>query len=479
MTDITTAPAADLAAPDLAAPAASAPDLAALEAELRELLGDRGVSVELSARERASLDGSRLSPVISEQLPLGLADLVAYPADAEQVAVVVAAAVRHGVPVTPRGKGTGNYGQAIPMQGGLVLDLTRARAVVEVGDGWLTAEAGATMVALEQAANKAGQQILMYPSTAQSTIGGFLAGGSGGTGSIKHGSNSMGFVKALDVVHATPDAGLVHVEGDDAQPYVHNYGTAGVIARATVALEPLQDWRGFFASFDTFEQALSLIRPFADLEPTPRLVSADLPTLADALPDDPGIPAGRVSLRGILDAATVDVATRMVEEAGGRVEDVREGAQTSMKISMMSYNHPIEWLQKAYPDTYFHVEVSGDALVDRIDEVHAVYPGGMLHVESQHGRPIGMLAGVYTSAADVWAGFAKLRALGVGYHNPHQWFVDYEPDRTRELAATTDPRGLLNPGKLVDPASVTAPTGVKGGHAAPGAAGIDTGAKVS
>nr|BFF14961.1 hypothetical protein GCM10025699_62640 [Microbacterium flavescens] len=188
-------------------PPASPEALVALEGELRTLLGERGVSVELAAREKASLDGSRLSPVISEQLPLGLADLVAYPATAEQIAEVVAAAVRHGVPITPRGKGTGNYGQAIPMSGGLVLDMTRAKAIVEVGDGFITAEAGATMVALEQAANKAGQQILMYPSTAQSSLGGFLSGGSGGTGSIKHGSNSSGFVTALDVVHASPTRG--------------------------------------------------------------------------------------------------------------------------------------------------------------------------------------------------------------------------------------------------------------------------------
>ena len=49
-----------------------------------------------------------MSPILSEQLPLGLADLVAYPADAEQIAAVVAAATRHRVPVTARGKGTGN-----------------------------------------------------------------------------------------------------------------------------------------------------------------------------------------------------------------------------------------------------------------------------------------------------------------------------------------------------------------------------------
>jgi FAD/FMN-containing dehydrogenase len=429
--------------------------LTALEAELRGNLGDRGVSVDLVARERASVDGSRLSPVITEQLPLGLADLVAWPTTPEQAALVVAAAVRHGVPITPRGKGTGNYGQAIPMGGGLVLDLSKARTIVEVGDGFITADAGASLAALEQAANRAGQQVLMYPSTANSSIGGFLSGGSGGTGSIKHGMLHTGFALALDVVHAVPDAALVHVVGVEAEPYIHNYGTAGIILRATVALEPLQDWRGFFASFDTFEQALAVIRPFADLEPTPRLVSADQATLANALPNDAAIPAGRASLRAILDAASVAEATRLVEAAGGRVEDVREGAQASMKISMMSYNHPIEWLQKAYPDTYFHVEVSGDALVDRIDEVQAVYPGGMLHIEAQKGRPIGMLAGVYSTADEVYAGFDRLTELGVGYHNPHQWFVDYQPERTARLAETTDPLGLLNPGKLRREPAVT------------------------
>jgi len=431
-----------------AASSTAASSTAALERELRTLLGNTGVSVELASRERASVDGSRLSPVISEQLPLGLADLVAFPANAEQIAAAVGAAVRRRVPITPRGKGTGNYGQAIPMNGGLVLDMSRARGILEVGDGYLTAEAGATMVAIEQAANRAGQQVLMYPSTAQSSIGGFLSGGSGGTGSIKHGMLHHGFALALDVVHAVPEARLVHVEGTDAEPYIHNYGTAGIIARATIALEPMQDWRGFFASFDTFEQALSVIRPFAELEPTPRLVSADLATLANALPADPGIPRDRASLRAILDVASVGQATRLVETAGGRVDDVREGAQTSMRISMMSYNHPIEWLQKAYPNTYFHVEVAGDALIDRIDEVHRVYEGGMLHIEAQKGRPIGMLAGVYTTADEVYAGFEKLTALGVGYHNPHQWFVDYEPERTARLAETTDPQHLLNPGKL-------------------------------
>lgn len=433
------------------------PDLAGLVAALTELLGERGVSVDLATRERASVDGCKLSPVISAKLPLGLADVVAYPTSAEQIALVVAAAVRHGVPITPRGKGTGNYGQGIPMSGGLVLDMSRARTIVEVGDGFVTADAGAVLAMIENQAWSAGQQLLLYPSTAQSTLGGFLSGGSGGTGSIAHGVIAGGpFVVALDVVHATGDAELVHLEGEAAQPYLHNYGTAGIIARATVRLEPLQEWRAFYASFDDFSQALSIIRRVGDLEPTPRLVSADLPTLADALPSNSGIPKGRASLRAILDARAVAAASALVESVGGVVEDVRDGAQEVMRLSMISYNHPIEWLQKAYPGTYFHVEVGGDALVERIDEVHAVYPGGMLHIEAQKGRPIGMLAGRYESEEAVVAGFATLAELGVNTHNPHQWYVDVEIERTRELKAETDPQALLNPGKLPAPTPTTA-----------------------
>ncbi|MFT4136837.1 FAD-binding oxidoreductase [Microbacterium sp.] len=419
----------------------------ALVAELQAALPG-AVSTDKGDLDRASTDGSHLSPVIAAQLPLGRAQVVVTPASVDDIPVVVRAAVRHGVPITPRGKGTANYGQTLPMAGGIVLDLSRLRRVVEVGDGFLTAEAGAALIAVEQAANRAGQQVLLYPSTAQSTIGGFVSGGSGGTGSIRHGMLHTGFVTALDVVHATTDAEIVHLEGEATEPYLHKYGTVAIIARVTVRLEPLQDWRALFASFDDFHDLVGVIQRIGALEPTPRLVSGDGAVLAAALPKDPAIVPGTASLRAILDEATVAEATALIEAAGGTVVDVRSGPQACIKLSMTSYNHPIEWLQKAYPNTYFHVEVLGDGLVDRLDELEAVYPGGMLHIEAQRGRPIGMLAGRYSSPEEVYAGFPRIEALGIGYHNPHQWFVDYEPEATRELAATTDPHGILNPGKL-------------------------------
>ncbi|SSC22294.1 FAD/FMN-containing dehydrogenase, partial [Klenkia terrae] len=427
---------------------ASPTAVAALESELTALLGERNVSSELRVRERVSVDGARMSPIISELLPLGVAELVAFPTSAELAGQAVAAAVRHGVPITPRGKGTGNYGQGIPMAGGLVLDLSRARAVVEVTDGLLTAEAGTPMVTCERAAQATGQQLWMYPSTVQSSLGGFLAGGSGGTGSIVHGTNDAGFVAALDVVLADGSGELVHVEGEEAQHFVHNYGTAGIIARATVRLEPLQEWRGFYASFPDFRGAQSVLRALGALSPTPRLISADTPEITAALPEDPAFPAGRASVRGILEAGTVGAATELVEAAGGRLEDVREGPQVPLSLSVLSYNHPIEWLQKSAPGVYFHLEVGGEALIDRVDEVHAVFEGGLLHNEVGHSGPIGMLAGVYRSPEQVAAGILELNALGVGVHDPHQWNVDFQLQRTVETARRTDPRGLLNPGKL-------------------------------
>ena len=430
----------------------SATAIDALHDELSALLGEDGVSVELTARERASTDAATLSPIICELLPLGLADLVAYPRTPEQVAAVVSACYRHAVPLTPRGKGTGNYGQGIPMHGGVVLDLRRTNRVLGVADGLITAEAGATMVAMEQAANAAGQQLWMYPSTAQSTVGGFLSGGSGGTGSIVHGSNWMGFVTALDIALPAEAPTLVHVEDDEAQTFVHTYGTAGVITAATVRLEPLAEWRSLYAVFDDYAGAQAALRALSQLEPTPRLVSADPREIAAKLPKDEAIHADRASLRAILELSTVDAASAVITELGGTVTDVRDGTRHTLKLSSLSYNHPIYWLKRNSPDeVWFHVEVGGDALIDRLDEVLEVYPGALLHIEAAHHFPIGMLTAPYTSAGDVYAGYPALGELGVRVHSPHQWYVDHATDALVALKARTDPSGILNPGKIGAP----------------------------
>lgn len=421
-------------------------DVDALSDDLLALLGPRGISELPRALARAGRDGSSMSPILSAQ-DLGTPDLVCYPRSSDVVPAIVRAAVRRGVPITTRGKGTGNYGQVIPRFGGLVLDMTSLTEIGSVTERNITAAAGARMINLEQAAWAQGRQLWMYPSTVQSTLGGFLGGGSAGTGTIVHGRNHEGFVDALDVVYGTEDATLVHLEGDEAQPFVHTYGVAGVIVGATVRVEPLQQWRCLYASFDTHRAAFEAAFQGANVEPKPRLLSADGPMIVDALPNDPALVTGRASVRGIFDARVIDEVADLLTSAGGRVEAVRDGLAETVKLSTLSYNHPTWWLQKAQPHKWFHMEVRGNALVTRLDEVERVYDGGTLHLEVGHQMMFGMLNGIYHDPEQVIAGVAALEELGVGVHSPHQWYVDLDAERVRALAAVTDPKGLLNPGR--------------------------------
>ncbi|MFT4082184.1 MAG: FAD-binding oxidoreductase [Nocardioides sp.] len=419
-----------------------------LAQRLTAIVGDRGVRADRPSRERASLDGATMSPILMDRHPLGLADLVVLPTAVDQVPEVVAAAVDLGVPVTPRGRGTGNYGQAIPLRGGLLLDLSRLTGLGPVRDGVVTAEAGAKLLTLETEAWKTGQQLWMYPSTVHSTLGGFLSGGSCGTGSIRHGDNDEGFVASLDVVDAGPAPSITHYEDEAAQPYVHAYGVAGILVRAGVRLEPLQPWRAVWASFADVHDALAIFRDIRALEPRPRLVSVDDAVLASHLPADVALVPGRASLRAVVDAETLDRVTAIVTGAGGRVESVREGLPAVLAQSTLSYNHPTWWMMRSEPGAWVHVEAIGDALIDRYDEALRVLPQATMHLEAGFAEPFVLVNGRYQGPAQVYRAMDALRALGAKVHDPHQWWVDRGVDRIRALAARNDPHGLLNPGKL-------------------------------
>ena len=95
----------------------------------------------------------------------------------------------HGIPVTPRGTGTGNYGQAMPLSGGVCSRLAGMNKVKEIAPGRVVCEPGAILAEIDQATRAhSRQEIRLHPSTYNTaSIGGFIAGGSGGVGSIKFG----------------------------------------------------------------------------------------------------------------------------------------------------------------------------------------------------------------------------------------------------------------------------------------------------
>jgi FAD/FMN-containing dehydrogenase len=95
-------------------------------AELASLLGDRTrVLTEPQVVEQLSRDFYWYSPVLRKQLDGKVGDLVVMPLDVGEIQAVLRYCHAHNLAVTARGAGTGNYGQAVPLEGGLVLDLSR------------------------------------------------------------------------------------------------------------------------------------------------------------------------------------------------------------------------------------------------------------------------------------------------------------------------------------------------------------------
>lgn len=429
----------------------SATTTTALVDDLIGALGAESVSVELSDRRAASTDWAHMSPILSALLPAGLADVVAYPRTPEQIATVVHLAHEHEVPLTPRGQGTGNYGQGIPLRNGLVVDTSRCNRVIEVGDGWVHAEAGTSFVALEAAAGRRGQELAILPSTVGSTIGGFLAGGAGGTGSVENGFIWDSYVSALQVAPCTGTPTLIDVRGADCRPHLHSYGVTGMIATATVALVPRRDWIGLLASFEDVVTAARAGRELMSMDPRPRLLSIDEPAVVATLRPDPAIPPGRCSLRAVIDRNTRPVADETVTRHGGRVEDVRGSG--AAYLASLSFNHITYRVRKARPELC-HLQVAGDALVTRRDEVRALMPDTMVHLDgfllNRADGPgyAGMLLCRFESADKLRAGMDRLRQLDVHVDDPHTWLLGGDLGVVREVAARFDPRGLLNPGKL-------------------------------
>ena len=401
-------------------------------------LGAGTVSFDEAQRTKASSDWSRMSPILAEKVPPGryLADAVVRPRTGPDVAAVLKVAYEHDVPVTPRGAGTGNYGQATPFDGGILLDL-RALTDVRVGADTVTAGAGARLSAIDKQLRAAGRDIWMYPSTKTSTIGGFVGGGSAGTGSIEHLTTSDGYVVSATVAPMDGSGALFTVAGQDLVPYVHAYGVTGVLVEVEVRTDPARDWPAG-------------LRAMAELDPLPRLVSADEPPLVAPLPASVALDPDRFSLRVIAATSSIDQLRTAVAGAGGEVVAELSDYVETDRLSGMSYNHPVYFLQRAQPETaWFHMETAGEVILDDPDAVRAVYDGPVhLHLELFARGPGAMVVARYRSEEEMLAGIPRMEALGMGVHSPHQWYVDRNVALAVETARRTDPKGLLNPGKL-------------------------------
>ena len=155
------------------------PNVAAAKAALAHLDLDQNEA----AIKSKSRDFFWYSPVLKRHMDHLVADFVVNPRSEAEVIEVLKVCYAHDVPVTTRGAGTGNYGQAMPLAGGCVMHLRHMNKVKEIHPGRVIAEPGCVIRDLDRETREhSGQELRMTPSTfATATIGGFIAAARAGS----------------------------------------------------------------------------------------------------------------------------------------------------------------------------------------------------------------------------------------------------------------------------------------------------------
>ncbi|RUW94456.1 FAD-binding oxidoreductase, partial [Mesorhizobium sp. M8A.F.Ca.ET.059.01.1.1] len=229
-------------------------DVSALKRDLDGIkLDDNPAIVQQKSR-----DFYWYSPVLKRQLDHVTGDLIVTPKTEAELIRVLAACHRHGVPVTPRGSGTGNYGQAMPLSGGVVLNLAEMNEIKSIAPGRVITGPGAILAEIDRETRAhSGQELRLSPSTYNTaSIGGFIAGGSGGVGSINFGGlRDFGNVLRLRVVTMEAEPKVLELTGEDLHKVTHAYGTNGIISEVEMPLTAAYEWVDVIVGFDAFMDA--------------------------------------------------------------------------------------------------------------------------------------------------------------------------------------------------------------------------------
>jgi FAD/FMN-containing dehydrogenase len=447
-------------------PAAVARDTAAIAADLSamEWITDNRV-------ERLSQDFYWFSPILKRQLEGLRADAVVRPNSEDQIRAVVAACARTGVPITVRGSGTGNYGQCMPLHGGVILDLSAYKQLLWVKPGVGRAQAGIRMMEMDRQMQTQGWELRCVPSTFRSaTLGGLYGGGFGGVGSINHGPlASTGNVLGVRAMSIEPEPKVVELRAPEALLLHHVYGTNGLVLELEVGLAPAHPWLEAIVCFDSFDAALE----FGDaLASSPGLVKKSVTVLAAPIPDLllSAVPPLAGTMTPGAHAVFVLVAEfsepgflQTVAQFGGTVayrKTAAEVAASNRTIVEYTWNHTTLHAMKVdkgltYIQSGFqagqHV-AQAKAMRQRLgDEV-------LVHLEFIRTKEGAMnCSGLqlvrYTSDERLNQIMQIHRDHGVYIANPHVYIVEdgKQGQVNPDVVATKmrfDPLGLLNPGKL-------------------------------
>lgn len=442
-------------------------DVSALKRDLDGLkLDDNPAIVQQKSR-----DFYWYSPVLKEQLDHVTGDLIVTPKDEAELIRVLAACHRRGIPVTPRGSGTGNYGQAMPLSGGVVLNLAEMNEVKSIAPGRVVTGPGAVLADIDKATRAhSGQELRLSPSTYNTaSIGGFIAGGSGGVGSINFGGlRDFGNVLRLRVATMEAEPRVLELTGEDLHKVTHAYGTNGIISEVEMPLTAAYEWIDVIVGFDAFMDAARYGNALACQDGiltkliTP--VAAPVPQLyfkrhQKFFREGQSICVVMVAQHGL------DAFLAFTRRAGGEVifngatasPDDKKGLPPAYELA---WNHTtlralrvdpsVTYLQSLYP---FPNQL---ALVEKMD---AMFPGEVFsHLEfvrlDGNITCFGLPLVKFSTQARLDEIIRLHEENGCPIFNPHRYTLEEGGMKQTDAVQLafkreTDPQGLLNPGKMI------------------------------
>jgi len=410
-----------------------------------------------------SQDQHQFSPPLEEALRGCRAQLVVRAHDREQLQRVAALCHRHRAPLTLRGAGTGNHGQCVPLSGGVVLDTSPLQRVLHLDPdtGVLTAEPGCRLLELDRFLQPLGRALRLAPSTWRTaTLGGYIAGGSSGVGSLRWGLlRDRGNLLGLEVLTVEAEPRWLQLDAEGAAALNHAYGCNGILAAITVPTTSWEPWQELVLELPDRAAALGLaevltaaaleIDQLAYLE---RNLAARLPGVVGPMP-----PAGDRLLLHAVPAALAPI-TAAARSHGGQVLLQRPcWPPRGLLLRELCWNHTTLHARAADPELTYLIGLLPDPVGPVLAALADVEPGLLWHLERvrQGGCPrwVGLPVFPWRGDDALASLIDRCRRLGVLVFNPHAVTVEDSGLGVVDAAQVAaklahDPEGLLNPGKL-------------------------------
>lgn len=420
------------------------------------------IITESSQLAKLSLDYFHFSPILEAQLKDKRALLVVRPTTEVEVIQVAKTCVKYGVPLTVRGAGTGNYGQCIPLKGGVVLDTTKMNQIRSLKAGSACVEPGVKMASFDKKAREIGWELRMAPSTYRTaTIGGFIGGGSVGMGSINYGQlRDRGNLTAVRVVTLEDEPQVIELRGDEVQKVNHAYGTNGIITELEIPLAPAYPWAELIVVFDDFLTAAQFGQALGNSDGiVKKMVSIHawpIPSYFTALQDY--LPSGKSCALLMVSEYDQTALSDLVQEYQGEIIYYKTATEANKGTSILEFtwNHTTLHARSIDPNlTYLQTFYFS---LERVEQMyHHFGDEAMIHLEFLKfgGKviPAGLQLIRFTTEERLNEIIQYHEEHGAGIANPHTYIME---DGGRKVIdpiqlafkEKVDPYGLMNPGKM-------------------------------